>query len=153
MNAKPDPQLDIDRNTVEKTLRGLMDREKSTKDPNRDVYPAAITLRRLGVEIDSEVSDQRVIPVPRRRMIDLLRHKLREQIGQAIPVAAEAAREAVREHVKSTIVGAAVAALDELLVDKETGSLVMPPKAGEAPQTSQSARDVETGSLVVDDED
>jgi hypothetical protein len=153
MNTKTDPQLDIDRHTVEKTLRGLMDREKSIKDPDRDVYPAAITLRRLGVEIDPEVSDQRPIPVPRRRMIDLLRLKLREQIGQAIPVAAAAAREAVREHVKATVVGAAVAAIEDLLVDQRTGSLELPSSATESLQSPPPARDAETGSLVVDDED
>jgi hypothetical protein len=61
---------------IQLTIKGLTDREGPSKDPERDVYPEARTLRALGVDVPESFGPMRPVAVPRPKMLEILRARL-----------------------------------------------------------------------------
>jgi hypothetical protein len=75
---------------IQLTIKGLTDHEGSSKDPERDVYPEARTLRALGVDVLESFGPMRPVAVPRPKMLEILNARLAQIAPELVPAALSA---------------------------------------------------------------
>lgn len=75
---------------IQLTIKGLTDREGPSKDPERDVYPEARTLRALGVDVPESFGPMRPVAVPRPKMLEILRARLAQVAPELVPASLSA---------------------------------------------------------------